>query len=373
MLIEVIKNKKPVTFIGHKILLNWYNELYLYDISEEKNIHLNYLPFKTHLKILGKIKLLKRLFRLGVNSGIYGLNKVFLSYSKKIFCVDLANNSIIEEYSLERGKGPLHFSIIENIKGFEDGLYFGEYFGNPLKEPVRIIKRSLSGEYSVIYTFPYGKINHVHNIIPDQINKCVWVLTGDFGDAAAIWRTTDNFKTLEPILIGAQQFRASIAFPTEKGLLYGTDTQFEANNIRLLFKAKNEWISKSLSSVNGSVIYGCKVADYFVFSTSTEPVRIRNNFFLKWFEWKRGPGILKNESHVLVGKIDQGFKILFSKRKDFLPYRLFQFGTIFFPAGINPTNKLFSYSIGNYGNDLDTEVHILKKSNPHIEEKENNI
>lgn len=360
MLLRVLKNKKPIVFFDNRLLFSQHNRLFLYDISRENFYQQYMLPKEKYSKLLGKIKLFNRLFRLGVNSGIYGYNKVFICYSKKIFCLDISNNIITEEFSVERGKGPLHFSIIEKIEGFEDGLYFGEYFGNPQKESVRIFRRSPSGKYCVVFTFPLGKINHVHNIIPDHLNKCIWVLTGDFGNAAGIWRTTDNFKTLEPIMVGSQQYRASIAFPTEKGLLYGTDTQFETNNIRLLFNQKGEWISKDLSTINGSVIYGCKVGGDYVFSTSTEPARMRKNFFLKWFEWKRGPGILKNESHVLVGNIDQGFKVLFKKRKDILPYRLFQFGTVFFPAGNNPTNKLFSYSIGNYGNDLDTEVRILE-------------
>lgn len=59
---------------------------------------------------------------------------------------------------------------------------------------VRIYKRINAKYWGPIYTFEKEAINHIHNIIPDEKNKCVWILTGDFDNAAAIWRATDNLK-----------------------------------------------------------------------------------------------------------------------------------------------------------------------------------
>jgi hypothetical protein len=63
--------------------------------------------------------------------------------------------------------------------------------------------------------------------------------------------------------------------------------------------------------------------------------------------------------HLILGSLKDDFQTIEIKKKDFLPYRLFQFGTIMFPAGVNPTNKLFSYSVANTKNDLHTEIRTL--------------
>ena len=41
---------------------------------------------------------------------------------------------------------------------------------------------------------------------------------GDFEDAAAIFKATDNFNKIEKVIGGKQNSRGVIGFPTEKGL-----------------------------------------------------------------------------------------------------------------------------------------------------------
>src|SRR5690625_1021996 len=348
---RIFKRKKPLCFTKNMIVFGDNNEVILKDICSFKTLRRIFLPSSLTKRILGKSKLISRLLRLEILNAVYHGGMIHLTYNNRIYSIDLRDYTIKVEFEPSQGKVPLNLTVIENISGIKDGIYFGEYFSNPTKEAVRIFRRIDTGDYEVVHTFEKGKINHIHNIISDHYNKCVWVLTGDFGDAAAIWRFDNNFEKVRPVLISSQQYRACVAFPTKDGLLYATDSQFEENNIRLLSFKDGKVINKIITAVNGSVIYGCKIKDFYFFSTTSEPVG-NSSSLSKYFTRKKGPGIKKNESHILCGNLEQGFKTIYKNKKDSLPYGLFQFGTILFPTGKNSTEYLFYYSKANKTNDM---------------------
>jgi hypothetical protein len=301
-----------------------------------------------------------RLARLGFGTGAFFQGLYFFSYGAKLYSYCPEHEVLRCEFSFRVGRGPLSFTVIEGIQGCDDGIYFGEYFGNRHREPVHVYKRDEDASWRVVYSFTLGEINHIHGLIPDPQRDCIWLLAGDFEHSASIWMVKENFNEVRPILRGEQAYRACVAFPTEQGLLYATDTQINRNAIRLLTCRDGEWLSESLLDINGSCIYGCQLRDYFVFSTATEPSDQKSNPILALLDRRPGPGIIENKSDVLlVNKTDLSCSVLFSKEKDFLPYRLFQFGAILFPHGVARDNTLFAYSIGNKVNDLSTEVYRL--------------
>lgn len=283
-------------------------------------------------------------------------------FDKKLFSYNIDSSQLTCEIEFAKGKGPLAMSVVSGIKGFNDGIYFGEYINNPDKQKIDVFYSSGSGAWDKVYTFAAGLINHIHAIVPDPFRNCVWILTGDFEHAPGLWRADNMFKDVVPVVAGSQQYRSCVAFATEEGLLYATDTQFESNHIRLLKQLNGKWESEPLARINGSCIYGCAVGDQFVFATSTEPVAIKHNKLLDLLQNKPGPGIEFNESHIIAGNMRKGFRIISKNKKDILPYKLFQFGAIMFPSGKNPSNKLFSYSVANTQNDLSTEVRSLAKT-----------
>ncbi len=112
-----------------------------------------------------------------------------------------------------------------------------------------------------------------------------------------------------------------------------------------------------LAPLKGSCIYGAELKDYFVFSTATEPGKGRGNRLLDLLSRTRGPGILAPESDVVICAKEPPwqFEVLTTQRKDRLPYGLFQFGSVRFPAGASPTNRLYAYGVANVGHDLSME------------------
>jgi len=357
--LEILKNTKPLFFTpDNKLVVSKANKVYLRGSDGELIFLFSF--YETWLnRFLSYFPLTVRMARLGVKTGISVQDDYFFAYGKKIHRYNSRNQELIEEYSFEKGRGPLQFCYVENIQGFENSVCFGEYFGNHSRNPVKIFQRSDSGEWKSPFQFKYGEINHIHALIPDNYNHCVWVLVGDFEHSAAIYKATSNFEKVELIVQGEQCYRACVAFPTKDGLLYATDTQIESNSIRMLVN-DGQWLSKKLSDINGSCIYGCELDEYYIFSTSTEPSDKPKNKIFALLDNKPGSGIIENKSDVVVyDKRDKTIKVIMSKEKDIFPYRIFQFGTIMFPAGRNNGNTLYAYNVGNKKNDLSTELYKL--------------
>lgn len=318
------------------------------------------LPDSIKNRLLARSTWACRLARLGFGVGAHFKGMYFFSYGSHLYSFCPERRELRREFSFRVGRGPLHITVVEGIQGFQDGIYFGEYFGNRKREPVHVYSRTKDATWRVVFTFIRGEINHIHSIVPDPYRNCLWLLAGDFEHSASIWTIKQDFNEVLPVLRGEQNYRACVAFPMPRGLLYATDTQINKNSIRLLTCFDGEWRSESLFDINGSCIYGCELNSYFVFSTATEPSDEISGRISSLLDRRPGPGIIENRSDVLiVSKVDLSCRILFSKKKDFLPYRLFQFGAILFPQGVAYDNTLFSYSVGNKGNDLATEIYRI--------------
>lgn len=293
--------------------------------------------------ILSRIKLLNRLFRLGIRSAIsLSENIIITSIGNNIREIDIKSRRISFGFKLSNGIRPLIFTEVKDIFGFDDGFYFGAYLSNPNKNPVSIYKRITKDFWQPVYTFDKGAINHIHNLIPDKFRNCVWIFTGDFAESAAIWKATNNFKTVTKIFSNHQKYRGCVGFPIKEGLLYATDSPFEQNKIYLL---DNTYTLKNICEINGSCIYGCQVEEDFIFSTTVEPDGRNINLWNFMFSTKRGIGIKDDNVYLYKGNLKDNFSIIYKEKKDFLPYCSFQFGVFKFPYGVNNTDKLYVHPI----------------------------
>ena len=299
---------------------------------------------------LGRIKPLFRLLRLGVRAAEpIDENRIVLSIGNHLYEYDFASQTLSACYFVGEGIRPLIFTTIKGITGFEDCICFGGYRGNKDKEPVHIYKRIAIDNWEVVYTFEQGAINHVHNIVADLYRNCLWAFTGDFDEASAIWKITDNFKTVERVLCNDQKYRGCVIFPMKEGLLYATDAPFVPNYIYLM---KDDLSVETICEIDGSCIYGCQFGNKIALSTTVEPDGRYNSTLNLLISRKRGAGIKDMYSHLYVGNLSEGFKKVYKERKDIWPY-LFQFGSIRFPSGFNTTGKLYFQPLATNKHDLD--------------------
>lgn len=311
------------------------------------------IPIKISLmeKLLGKCRLLYRFLRLGVRASIALNNEiVILSIGNYLYELELESGFLSEGWYCGKGIRPLTFTRLEGISGFDDGFYFGGYLNNMDKKPVHIYKRISKDRWDVVYTFPNGSINHVHNLVADSYRNCIWAFTGDFGESSAIWKINNNFNTVERYLYNDQKYRGCVAFALPEGLLYATDAPFIDDYI-YLFDPISKGI-KQIMPIDGSCIYGCQWKDKFAFSSTVEGDGRDENIFEFLFGRKRGAGIKNDFTHIYVGNFKSGFEEIYNNKKDTFPFS-FQFGTVIFPSGINCSDRLVFQPVATKKNDLD--------------------
>jgi len=232
-----------------------------------------------------------------------------------------------------RGTRPLHLAVTPG-----DHIFWGEYFDNPQRDQVHIYASTDRGaHWEIAHTFPNGAIRHVHNIVYDEWEKCLWVLTGDDGSECRILRASCDFTTVDVILSGHQQNRSAALVPTRDALYFSSDTPFEANHVYRLDRRGN---LVEVAALSASSISGCSVGNAVFFSTMVEPSAINSG---------------RNVS--LYGSPDgMQWRRVFDLKKDRWPMGLFQYGNAFLPDGKNTTNLLAVSTIAVEGADLETSI-----------------
>ncbi len=355
----MLKKYFPLCFVEHDILLLYKNgSLYLFNIKEQRVLKSRKVVKSFKENWVARINLLFRVFRIGARSGLYiGNDTALIVIGQIIYEVNTKTLELSFGYTNGESR-PLKFGVSEDVKGFDDTIYWGEYMCNPNKNEVSIYKRIGVDKWEKVYKFMKEEVNHIHNVVPDKYNDCVWIFTGDFDDATAIWRATDNFRHVEPIFRGKQIYRGCVIFPSPEGLLYATDAPFAENFICKLYKDNGVWKVEKLMPINGSCIFGTHLnRKTFVFQTTVEPDgRDNSNKLVFLFGRKRGSGIKDNYVYLYAGNSEDGFNVVYRAKKDNWPYIAFQFGTFQFPDGMNEGNLLPFYSMAVKKHNLETQI-----------------
>ena len=298
---------------------------------------------------MGNSHILMRFMRFGIRAAeTIDEESVVLSIRNTLYELNVETGRLSEGFFCGKRIRPLIFTKLNGINGFDDGLYFGGYLSNREKRPVDIYHRTGEDKWNVIYTFPQGTINHVHNIVADPYRNCLWVFTGDFDKSAAIWKVTDGFNKVECIACDDQKWRGCVAFALPEGLLYATDTPFAENHIYLM---KDNSSIETIADISGSCIYGCQWKDKFVFSSTVEADGRDETIWKLLTSKKLGSGIKDDYVRMYVGNLANGFKEVYKEKKDWLPF-IFQFGVFKFPAGVNNGDTLYFQPVATRENDM---------------------
>ena len=259
-------------------------------------------------------------------------NHIIVSFDGNIYAYCISDNSVIIEHRFNKGmNNPLEFLKVKDKQTFESIIYYGEYIWNTERGPVSIYRRK-TGKWEKVYTFPEKTITHIHNIIWDKYRDGFIILTGDDDSESGIWFADCDLKSIHPILLGSQQYRACVAFPDIRGFYYATDTPLEDNY--LYYVELNQRLEvedvKKIYNMPGPCIYGTMHESNIFMSTSVEPDSSLNKWRYR-FTYRLGRGVQDRFSHIIKitpeGKIEDICKF----KKDILPIWLFQFGNVLFP------------------------------------------
>lgn len=236
-------------------------------------------------------------------------------------------------HRLERGTRPLH------ITATPDGSAFlGEYFDNPQRDEVYIYASLDQGlSWQVAHAFGRGSIRHVHNILFDRWENCLWIFTGDDGAECRILRASLDFTTVDEVAGGGQQTRAVAAVVNEDGLYFASDTPLEQN---FIYHLSRRGRLARLGELPSSSIYACRNRSGMFFSTMAEPSEVNSG---------RSVG--------LFGSVDGAeWESLAEWKKDGWSMKFFQYGNAFLPDGENATDLLAVSTIAVEGADLQTSI-----------------
>jgi hypothetical protein len=240
-------------------------------------------------------------------------------------------------HKIIRGTRPLHLTAIPS-----GTVFWGEYFDNASRDEVHIYASADGGStWSVAYTFPKSAIRHVHNIVHDPWEDCLWVLTGDHGDECRILRASYDFRQIDVILQGDQQARAVALVVAENGLYFSSDTPLEQNSI---YHLDRTGALSQLAPLSSSSIYGCRVGSAIFFSTMVEPSAANPDRFVRIFGGCNG----------------QNWHPLLAWQKDRWPMHFFQYGNAFLSDGENGTPYLAVTTIAVESEDMVASLYALE-------------
>lgn len=261
------------------------------------------LPADVKARWLLKSRFSRRLFRLGVHHLAYEKSGSLLIANKNSY---LLNDGEVKSLGALQGSRPMA------LCQFSGSMYYGEYRPNPERSPVNIW-RWRGAEWESAWSF--DDVRHIHGVYHDSYEDSLWVTTGDEDEESAIWRTDDNFDSVEKVVGGSQQLRAVQLLFTADHVYFGSDAPDEKNYIYRMDRLGSN--IEQLCAVGSSVFYGCQVGDSLFFSTAVEPSLVNHT----------------RDAQVWGSPNGDDWQLVRSFRKDRLSQKYFQYGQVLFPAG----------------------------------------
>lgn len=334
--IQVISEKKLVCYSPLYMIFSDGNRLYIKKTGCEEYRLIECLPLSGKYGFLSNARLMQRFLRIEPRCGVFiDDHRALISMNGSVLRISGLDFSVIKEHSFRSGmNNPLTFCSIKDIRGFENGIYYGEYFDNRNREQVSIYHRNDEGVWRKVYAFKMGQVHHIHRIFAHEQRQSLFVLTGDTDEESAIWECRDNFDSVKKIAGGRQIYRSCVAFPIDNGIIYATDTPLEQNSIYKLRIDKEGITCRRLLDINGPCIYGTQDAKgTMFFSTSVEPDSRLRPYIRYVLSCNPGPGVNDKYSHIYGGNASEGIREIYREKKDRFPMALFGFGTFLFPDG----------------------------------------
>jgi len=294
-----------------------------------------------------KFRFVRRILRLGFSSAVkLDAHLFLLSDSKSFYLYDKKTNKL----SILDNKALITPPLTLNVSNQASFLYYGEYVKVGSDDIPCVYGVTKEGDIFEIFRFPKGAIDHIHYVYYLRNKHKLLILTGDFSSEIGIWAYSFATNELAPIFQKGQSSRFCWMHMRGSRIVTATDSQIEVNYQKSLFITGD---SSEVTSVEdhakicGSSIYSCEKQDEIFYSTAIEPGPPSGNLIKDLLEVKLGSGIKDNFSRIYSfdwHKLDYG-KVVIQAKKDFMPPRLGQFGTFFFPGGVNDTKYLFCYGM----------------------------
>jgi len=347
-LCKAIPGYQPLYCRPDSLILLRGRTLYRSDLELRRFVPFCKLP---HERLIGQIpsRLITRIFRLGADAAaLLDDNEMLVARRSTIYRVSLETGAWAVDLAVPGGARALYLSAISDPATGERSICFGEYSTRFDGGAINIWRRGIAPDdaWQITGTFPAGEIDHVHNVC-QVADGTIYILTGDFDRAAAIWKTDFALSSFAPVVRGSQDVRACWLWQSPAGALYfATDSQFETNHLRRIANGEIE----DVAEIIGSSIHAYGDKERLIFSTAVEPGALSGKRWRDIFDRTPGPGIVSNDAalYLLAGG---ELSLIHREAKDRWPMRLAQFGTFKLPGGKMPADRLYAFGVGVKRND----------------------
>ncbi len=265
---EILKNVRPLLLEGSMLYASTGYSIFQIDLETGFKEDVVKVPAPLVEHLISKSTMATRILRRGIHGFFLPTTLGYTVLTKgKVTQFDFKAQRVKNTFTGFQGSRPLRWAYNAHFSAC-----FGEYFGNPQREEVKIFGTKNGEEWEVLWTFPKRTIRHVHGIFWDPYRNGFWVTTGDDDHESTIWFTDDNFGTLTSVLSGSQMTRAVDIIPTKDGLIIPTDTPREENWIQFFDMDK---LTKN-APIIGSAFHAKSTQGLYLVSTVTEPSKVNH-------------------------------------------------------------------------------------------------
>lgn len=276
-----------------------------------------------------------RLFRDGFDSLVaLGSGHLIASVPGAIVTFMPGETEFHISHNLQPDTHPPHIAATPEGK-----LFWGESFDKAGHREVHIYaSRDCGLTWEVAYSFPKGATGRVRNIVYDDWEHCLWILTGDEGGGGSrILRGSSDLGSVETVFSGALQGRPTAFVPTRDALYFAADTPAASPGI---YRLGRNGSLVTVAHVDSSSLSGCGVGTSIFFSTIAEPRRANSSRAVKLY------------------RSDDGYywEEFLDWQKDFWSIELFQCGNASLAPGHNATDLLALSTVAVTDADLETSL-----------------
>ena len=308
---------------------SFFNSVFYATIDDN---HVIKLPVSLSEKFLGLFRITRRLFRLDMCNVFLSNGNLIILRNGIVYNYDIDKKKISKTLELKQCRNILHQSMCQTKEGH---LYFGEYGMNPKRDEVNVYRSKDTGKtWHIIYTFPKGKIRHIHGCYYDKFTNKIWTLTGDFKGENLIQFSDLEFNNITILGDGSQSYRAVNLFFTEKEVHWIMDSPIE-NSYQFYYNRLTKDIVK-LDYFNGPVWYLKTLEDGFYLAGSSVEV---------------GDGVLSNKACLYLSKDLIKWEVIKEFKKDIWPMPYFKWGVLAFSEGKQSSKKFTMHFEGLKGLD----------------------
>ena len=260
--------------------------------------------------------MLSRLFRHEVRAlGVLTDGSLVASNREWVYFCGPAE-SMMTRAILDEGRQRLSPPMCVTV-GPNDRILWGEYDSRAAHgKPVRLFVSDDGGRrYDVARVFEGGSILHIHNLFYDAGLEKYWLLAGDQDHEPGIGLLSSDLKDFDWVGKGKQVYRAVDVFDFGDRLVYGMDTEKEANAVLSLDKATGR--VERIAEIDGSCIYSCRFGRWYVLSTTVERSAVNQS---------RNAGLYVSRDGATWSRV-------YEAEKDGWNMQYFQYGSIILPRG----------------------------------------